>query len=208
MEIYSSGIEVRQGLDLDRINEVYPKAIESRREYLIASHMKQNAWEYLIKTYLAPMFADQEIVQSHLGSNMNNLYIDALLSTREEIDEWLALFSNDELWELYNQKADIAKRVSEDWKHGSYIRYNFHPTRQFTDELTRKFAGKWTYCDKETEFSAYQFSIYLDLYPLEDGDCQITNLGKVTRTYTEEVFEVTCGQGAAEMRELLEGSSE
>jgi hypothetical protein len=198
-----SDIELRVGLDKVRVEARFPNYTEDCRFKLIESHHLARAWKWLLDVHLYPKFYDVEIVSSHISNYAHDLYIYILIKSKEDIQPYLDLFEDDPNWELYDAKMDIQKRVGKDWIHGAFIRYNYSPTDEFTAEINKRFGGKMEYIDKEIKLSKYAFDVYLDFYPAENGDCAITELGEVKEVVTRRVFEITCGEGAREMRELL-----
>lgn len=191
-------IDTRIGIDEHKLFEKLPQVIEAQRTKLIESHHNTKAWKWLLQEDIFPKFANMEIVHAYLDDYASSLYIHVLINRREDIQTYISIFESDENWELYDEDKDLAKRVGNDWRKGSYISYNYNPTVDYTKKITEAFGGKLTYINDEVSFSQYQFDIYLYFFPAEESECVITDLGKVEVVTEKRVFEVTCKEGAAE----------
>lgn len=203
-------------VDLDAIREEHERRRNSRHIENVEQSVRNEAVRWVVENKIAPIVEGGEFYSAQLIGWTAGYQIQFPLRSREDVDQWCDLFRAGgwvEESERKDKEIEDKERVNNSYgEKGHYLRFEFNPGKELLEEIKERFDYTFKYVDgweegtKRTyEFSQWTIKLHLDFFPTNSADCQITDLGEIEETTTRRVFEVTCKEGAEEMRTLLGG---
>jgi hypothetical protein len=199
-------IELTRGFDMQEVTENLRKERDRRMASIAKEATLRLAFEYMVGKYIVPILEDKLIIQAYTPSYGGyDFYVQVLVSSRAEISEWVQLFEKGgfKLWDNSKEERERASSKQVQGENLPYLSYNMMPNSEMMDDINKKFGQGTTLGGHSREISSYAFDVYIHAFPDVDADCKITSLGKVKKYYEQEVFDISCSEGAKEMQALL-----